>query len=207
MKSLTLDDLPNSLREKLTRRTMAKKEILLQQGEAAQYLYWVATGSMRLVSFVNQQMVTHYFVEQQDWLGESALYVPTYGCTAMAEVPSEVVAIAADDFAAALKASPELLERYLAHLTHRFSGVKSLLELRSINSSRDRLLRYLVPRLSPGQYTVTLEKPLRAVASELALSPEALSRLLARLEAEGAIARRRRMITFSPEWLEDVTEY
>lgn len=109
--------------------------------------------------------------------------------------------------AATLKNQPHLSERYLAHLTHRFASVKSLLELRSINSSRIRLLRYLIPRLAPGQYTLTLDKPLRVVASELSLSPEALSRTLSRLEAEGAITRQRRMITFSSEWLEDVAEY
>ena len=92
-------------------------------------------------------------------------------------------------------------------MTHRFYAVKSLLELRSITSARDRLLHYLIGRLDPGQQTVTLDKPLKAVASELALTPEALSRLLSRLESEGAITRQRRLITFSPEWLEDIAKY
>ncbi|MGD1944340.1 MAG: Crp/Fnr family transcriptional regulator [Leptolyngbyaceae cyanobacterium] len=207
MISLTLDDLPSSLRATLARQTLNAGEILLQHGDAARYLYWVTTGRVRLVSFVNQQMVTHYFVDAEDFLGESALYVPQYICTVIAETASEVIPIPVDDFAAALKAQPALSERYMAHLTKRFYAVKSLLELRSINSARDRLLKYLIPRLGPNQYTVTLDKPLRAVASELALTPEALSRLLSRLESEGAISRQRRAITFYPEWLEDIAEY
>lgn len=207
MLSMTLNDLPTAIQQNLSRKLLAKGEILLQQGDAAKFIYLVTSGQMRLVSFVKHQMITHYFVNAGELLAESALYIPTYGCTAIAESPSEVMAISVDDFAAALKTNTELSERYLSHLTRRFYDVKTLLELRSIHSSRDRLLRYLMPRLGPGQYTVTLDKPLKAIASELALTPEALSRLLSRLETEGAISRQRRKITFSPEWLEDVAEY
>ena len=207
MSSIALNDLPAAVQQNISRKTLSKGEILLQQGDTAQFIYLVGSGQMRLVSFVQHQMVTHYFVNAGELLAESALYIPTYGYTAIAETPSEVIAISIDNFAAALKTDTELSERYLSHLTQRFYDVKTLLELRSIHSSRDRLLRYLMPHLAPGQYTVTLDKPLKAIASELALSPEALSRLLARLEAEGAISRQRRAITFSQEWLEDVAEY
>ncbi len=207
MSPLQLDDLPAKLHQNSFTKFLSKGEILLQQGDKARFIYLVQSGQMRLVSFVHQQMVTHYFVEAGQLLGESALYIPNYACTAIAETASEVIAIPADDFAAALKTDPELSECYLAHLTRRFYAVKSLLELRSIYSSRDRLLRYLTPRLTPGQFTVTLDKPLQAVASELGLTPEALSRVLARLETEGVITRQRRAITFSPEWLEDIAEY
>lgn len=207
MLSIAFTDLPTNLQQISSPKFLTKGEILLQQGDVARSIYLVISGQMRLVSFVNQQMVTHYFVNAGEMLGESALYVPNYACTAIAETHSEIILIPVEDFADALKTNPDLAERYLAHLTQRFYAVKSLLELRSIHSSRDRLMRYLIPRLAPGQYTITLDKPLQAVASELALTPEALSRLLSRLEAEGAIARQRRVITFSPEWLEDVAEY
>ncbi len=78
MRLLKLDDLPSSLQDRLVRRVLSPREILLQQNEPANYLYWVATGRVRLVSFVNQQMITHYFVEAGELFGESALYIPTY---------------------------------------------------------------------------------------------------------------------------------
>lgn len=207
MLSIALTDLPAHLQKASFAKSLAKGEILLQQGETATFIYLVMQGQMRLVSFVNQQMVTHYFVSAGELLGESALYIPNYACTAIAEITSEVLAIPVAELTAALKTNPALSERYLAHLTQRFYTVKSLLELRSIHSARDRLLRYLMPRLTAGQDTVTLDKPLRAIASELALTPEALSRLLTRLETEGLISRQRRKITFSQEWLEEFAEY
>jgi CRP-like cAMP-binding protein len=100
-----------------------------------------------------------------------------------------------------------LAESYLENLTHRFYSVKTLLELRSISSARDRLLHYLTQRLSSGQSTITLDKPFRAIASELAMTPEALSRLLSRLQIEGIMTRKRRTITFSQDWLNDFIDY
>lgn len=206
MPTLMLADLPTSLQQRAHLRQLASSQILIQQGEPAENLFWVMTGHLRLVSFVNQQMVTHYFVNPGDLFAETALYFDTYGCTVIAEVPSEVLVIPKEAFATALQQSPEFSERYLASLTQRFQSTKMLLELRGITSARDRLLHYLQQQLSPGELTVILKKPLKAVASELALTPEGLSRLLARLQAEGVITRKRRSITFSQEWLEDIAE-
>lgn len=206
MPTLTLTDLPPDLQRRTQRHLLANGQILSQQGEQAQSLFFVASGQLRLVSFVKQQMITHYFVEAGDWFGESALHFDTYGCTAIAERPSEVIAVPATAFAEALQQSPELSEHYLASLTQRFHSVKTLLELRSIHSARDRLLHYLMQRRPPGNTSVTLNKPLKAIASEMALTPEGLSRLLARLQADGIISRKKRSITFSQEWLEDIAE-
>ena len=207
MHSIDLADFPPELQATISRRYLASGQILLHQGEAADNLYWVATGQLHLASFVNHRTITHYFVEAGELLGETALQFDTYGCTAIAEIPSEVIAIPKGAFAEALRQSPVFSERYLAYLTHRFQAVKTLVELRGVSSARDRLLHYLMKRCPPGQDTVILDKPLKTIASELALTPEGLSRLLARLQAEGTISRKQRSITLSKEWLENISEW
>lgn len=197
-------DLPPDLHT--TPHNLAAGQILLQQGEPAKNLYWVESGQLRLVSFVNQRMITHYFVGKGELLAESALQFDTYACTVIAETTAKVWAIPTDAFAAALKRSPMLSELYLANLTRRFQSTKDLLELRSISSARDRILHYLLKRRPAGQTTVTLDKPLKLLASDLALTPEGLSRLLGRLQSDGIITRKKRSISFSKEWLEDVAE-
>lgn len=206
MNLLTPADLPPQLQQATARESLNKGQILIQQGEKADRLFWVESGRLRLVSFIDRQMITHYFVEAGELAAESSLYFDRYGCTAIAEMASTVISIPKDNFANALQQSPALSERYLETLTRRFQGVKELLELRSINSARDRLLQYLMQRRSPGETTVILEKSLKAIASELALTPESLSRLLSRLQIEGVITRKKRSISFSEEWLEDVTQ-
>lgn len=204
MPLLTPTDLPTQLQQRSQAQTLSAKQLLFQQGEPAQHLYWLTAGQLRLVTFVNDRMITHYFVEAGQLFAENALHFDTYSCTAITEVPSEVIAIPKAAFIKALRQFPELSARYLTSLTHRFQSVKTLLELRSISSARDRLLHYLLQRRDKD--TITLGKPLRAVASDLALTPESLSRLLSRLQREGIINRRQRTITFSQEWLSDVAE-
>ncbi len=204
MNLVTPTDLPTDLHTTCHRLTAG--QILLQQGEPAKNLYWVESGQLRLVSFVNQRMITHYFVGEGELLAESALQFDTYACTVIAETAAKVWAIPTHEFAAALKRSPTLSELYLANLTRRFQATKNLLELRSISSARDRILHYLMQRLPAGENTVILDKPLKMLASDLAMTPEGLSRLLSRLQTEGIITRKKRSISFSKEWLEDVAE-
>ncbi|MGF1569197.1 MAG: Crp/Fnr family transcriptional regulator [Nodosilinea sp.] len=203
---LTPADLPPDLQKRLRSHRLSPGQILVQQGEPAEYLFWVDTGQIRLASFLQQQMITYYFAEAGELFEESALHHDTYGCTAIAETAASVIAIPRAAFADALRRSPELTERYLVSLTHRFQSIKALLELRGIYSARDRLLHYLMQRRRPGQTTVTVNKPMKVIASELALTPESLSRTLSSLQAEGLISRKKRAITFSATGPNNVTK-
>lgn len=203
---MIVKELPPALRNAATYRELAKDQILLQQGEPAQAIYWVDSGRLKLVSFTEQQMVTHYSVEAGESFAETAIDSDTYGCTVIAEQPSRVIVIPKRSFLEALRQSSEFSEQYRSHLTQRFSILKQLLELRSIRSARDRLLHYLMQRRPQGETTITLEQPLKVIASELALLPESLSRLLAQLQTDGIITRKKRSISFSQEWLEDVAD-
>ena len=203
---LTPTDLPPDLQRRLRSHRLSPGQILVQQGDPAEYLFWVVTGQIRLASFLQQQQITYYFAETGDLFEESALHFDTYGCTAIAETAAQVTAIPRVAFADALRHSPELMERYLVSLTYRFQSLKALLELRGIYSARDRLLHYLRQRRRPDQTTITVDKPMKVIASELALTPESLSRTLATLQAEGLISRKKRSITFLPKGLDNITE-
>ncbi len=203
---LTPADLPPELQQRLRSHHLSPGQILVQQGDPAEYLFWVATGQIRLASFLQQQMITYYFAETGELFEESALHCDTYGCTAIAETAAHVIAIPRAAFADALRHSPELTERYLVSLTYRFQSLKALLELRGIYSARDRFLHYLRQRRPPNQTTIIVDKPMKVIASELALTPESLSRTLASLQAEGLISRKKRSITFLPKGLENITE-
>lgn len=197
---LVASELPLELRNRMIHQELAKDQLLFQQGESAQAVYWVESGRLKLVSFIEQQMITHYTVGAGESFAEAALYFDTYACTAIAEQPSRVMAIPKQVFLEALRQSPRLCEQYLSHLTHRFAAVKRLLELRSIRSARDRVLHYFSLQRPPGQSTVPLKRSLKDLAIELGVSPEVLSRTLTQLETEGMISRKKGSITFNDEW-------
>lgn len=199
---LSIEEFPPDIHKKVTHYELTKDQILFQQGETTQNIFWVQSGRLKLVSFTEEQMITHYSVEKGESFAETALYFDYYGCTAIAEQASSVIAISKQVFLEALHHNPQLSQQYLTHLTHRFSSVKQLLELRSIRSARNRLLQYLSYQRQPGQLTVPLKKSLKGLAMELGLSPEALSRTFSQLESAGVLTRRKGSITFSEEWVD-----
>lgn len=198
---LTISGLPPMLKTALTQHDLAKDQILFQQGEATQAIFWVKSGRVKLVSFTDQQMITHYSVDVGESFAETALYFDTYACTAIAEQPSQVIAIPKQVFLEALRQCPSLSGQYLAHLTHRFAAVKRLLEIRSIRSARDRLLHYFSRQRQPGQLIVPLQQSLKTFAIELGLSPETLSRTFAQLELEGILTHKKGSVIFNEKWL------
>lgn len=199
---LTVKQLPLELKRIAVSRQLEKNQILFNQGETADAIFWMESGRVKFVKFTEQQTITYYSASTDEGFAETALYFDTYACTALAEIPSRVLAIPKQAFLEALHESPALSEKYLAHLTRRLSAVKQLLELRSLRSARDRLLRYLFNRLPPGQTSVPLVSSLKALAAELNISPEVLYRTFAQLEAENVLSRRQGSITFSEEWLQ-----
>lgn len=181
--------------------TLASGEILFQQGEPAKNIFWLESGRVKLVNFAEPQMVFHYWVNGEELFGETVLFEPTYGCTAIATQSSTVIPMDKHEFLAALSKSQDLNDQYLAHLTKRFSDVKKLLTLRSIRSARDRLLHALSGQLVAGENTVSLLTSLKELAFELGISPEALSRAFAQIESEGIIQRKKGRIIFADAWL------
>lgn len=85
----------------------------------------------------------------------------------------------------------------MAQLARRFHEIKILLELRSIRSAYDRVLRYLEIAAHPNGTTVDLDKPLKDIAEDMGLSPESLSRVLRELQKDGIITRKKRQIRLS----------
>lgn len=201
MDCLTLSDLPDELRQRSPRWFLAKGQILVQQNEPTEWLFWIESGRIRLVSFIGDQMITHYFAEANSFFCESSLYCGSHECSAIAEVPSEVIAIPKGLFAEALRQTPELHYRYQANLARKFRYLRALLELRSIRPARNRLLRYLMSQSLPNNPTIIIRKPLKEIAGELDLTPESLSRVIAQLQMEGKIIRKRRSFTFSQSLL------
>lgn len=201
MEFLTPAQLPSSLQQQLTYRILTTGQIIFQQGEEAQSIFLVDSGRLRIVSFTDQKIINHYFVEVGESFAEIALFSEKYTYTVMADVPSRAIAIPKSSFLEALHNSTEFSMAFMKQFSQRLKVVQTLLELRSIRSARERIVYYLQLNLQPNQTTVTLEKSLKDIATELGLVPEVLSRNLTLLQEEGIITRKKRSITLNEEWI------
>ena len=203
MNYLTLEQLPVELKNRAIYRDIASKQILFQQAETADSIYFLLSGQIRLATFTEERIIIHQFVEPEESFAETALFSETYFCTAIANKASRVVAIDKELVRQALKEDPDLATVYMNQLTYRYENIKTLLELRSIRSARERFLQYLIRQIEPNSdsQTVILQRPLKELAAELGLSAEALSRTLSLLQSEGVITRKLRTITLNEDWL------
>ncbi|MEM7590974.1 MAG: Crp/Fnr family transcriptional regulator [Cyanobacteria bacterium P01_A01_bin.83] len=201
MDYLTFDKLPIELQNLATYEDIAAQQIIFQQQEATRSIYFLLEGQLRLASFTQERIINHFFILPGESFAEIALFADTYFCTAIADLPSRIAIINKEVFHQALRDYPELDNLYMNQLTYRFKTVKTLLDLRSIRSARERLLQYLILQIEPSSRTLILQRPLKDLAIELGLSAEALSRTLARLQEEGMITRRQRSITLNEDWL------
>lgn len=196
MNFFTLEQLRSQLQDAIAYQDLEAGQILFHQGDLTRAMFAVESGQIRLASYTkNGQAINHYIVRLGESFAEAALFQTVYDCVAIAVIPSRVAIFPKQPLLEALRQQPSLSEAFMAQLASRFHQTKILLELRSIRSARDRVLRYLQLTAQPDQKTVNLEYPLKDIAEDLGITPEALSRALAKLESEGAIARTKRRIT------------
>ena len=198
---LVFEQLPAEISNRATYQDVAAKQIIFQQGETADSIYFLIDGQIRLASFTEERIINHYLVSAGESFAETALFADRYFCTAIADLSSRLAKIDKNIFRQAIANKPDLAHLYMNQLTARFQTVKTLLELRSIRSARERILQYLIRQVEPNNRTVILQRSLKNLAIELGLSAEALSRNLSRLQTEGVISRKQRSITLNEDWL------
>lgn len=197
MSIFTLSDLSPGLQERVTYQNLAAGQILYQQGDFAESLFFVKSGRLQLVTFSEQQIINHLFVQAGESFAENSLFSDTYACTAITVTASRIAKVPKALFLKEMHNRVDLYEMVSTQLAQRYQEVKTRLELRSIRSAQERVLHYLRLQLSPEQSTVTLALPLKDIAAELGLTPEAFSRTLSQLQSEGVISRQGRRIAIA----------
>ncbi len=200
MNLLQLNQLPAELQAAASFKVLAAGELLFAQHERAEAVFILESGHIQLLNYTEDgQQINHYGVSTGESFAEVALFNECYVCTAIATIPSKVWLLPKQPFLIALKQHPDLTERFMEGLARRLHESKLLLELRSIRSARRRILHYLQLNVQPDGITVDFDRPLKAIADDLGLTPEALSRGLKQLHKEEKIDRRKRKVTLRKE--------
>lgn len=177
--------------------TLAAGEIVFNAEEPAEVLFGVQTGKIQLVRYLeNGQMIYQYPVQAGAWFGERALFEDVYASSAIAVESSQVIAISKQTFLTLLRCDSELSLLFMDQLTKQLHTAKTLMTLRCIRSASDRVLAYLHNLKTPGQNTCVLNGPIKAIAEQICLTPEVVSRSLRKLQDDGIIQRSQRKIVF-----------
>ena len=180
----------------VSRRTLAKGQVLFYQGDVTFAIFAVRRGRVRLVRhLVDGSTVPLYVAHDGETVSEAALFSQVYHCDAIADVDSEIEIHPKDALSQALDENPQAARTFMAHLARQIIALRSRLEIRNIRSARDRVMQFLQLAVSETDRTVTFARPLKDIAGDIGLTHEAFYRTLAKLETSRMIARAGRTIT------------
>ena len=172
------------------KKSLHKGELLFVQGTPATHTFVIQKGCVRLVRYTNEgYAVPIYSAYAEESFAEAAMFSDIYHCNAEAILPSTVLCYSKEQVMKILHASPEKSDRFMALLTHQVRSLRSLLELRSIHSARERILQYLFLYADPQDLEIKRLGTYKDIAHELGLAHETFYRVLAKLEKEGKIQR------------------
>jgi CRP-like cAMP-binding protein len=126
--------------------TLAKDEVVFQQGSPADAVYYVRRGAIKVVVTSTQgREAVIAILKPGEFFGEGCLIgQPRRLATATAVARSEVMRVAKAEMLRVLHAEPAFGELFMAHLLTRNSRVEEDLVDQLFNSSEKRLARTLL---------------------------------------------------------------
>jgi CRP-like cAMP-binding protein len=175
-----------------TRRRLRRGETLFRQGEPSTGFHAVVHGRIALVSRSSQARErVSAIVEAGRSFGEAIMFLDKpYIVGARALSDALVLHIAKETVFGELERNPGFARRIIAALSAKLHASVRELDLYALGSGARRFVAWLLRSVPPqerGAAAVTLPAAKRAIASQLNLSPEHLSRILRGLAADGLI--------------------
>lgn len=200
------DEEIEALLEDCEPRTLASREWLFRQDTPAEWLHIVISGAMRLVrSAGDGRLATIRCVERGGTLGELSMVsregVYLYSCEALRR--THVLSIPAERCRESMDRHPECRAEFMSRLALELTDRLEDMALLTQGDAMSRLVSYILRQLPSGRgkelRVVRLTIPKRWLAAQLAVTPETLSRLLAKLRDSGAINIDRQRLTVLDE--------
>lgn len=188
---------------------LAPQQTLFEYESKADYFYWIESGEIHLLRPHWQgQDRLFQVLGAGDLLAESAMFLepPRYPLSARAQSASRLLAFPRTTLLAVCDAQPQLMRRCLSEQAKRLYQAVNRIEHLSLNSAAQRLVSYLLElRRAQHQHwldiPVNLDLPVNiaALAGQLAMTPETLSRLLQSFRQKEWISGRGRTLVLIDE--------
>lgn len=172
---------------------LARGQALFHRGDQSRGPFILQAGRIRLYrQDESGSEVTLHRVRPGEHFAEASVFSNAYHCDCMAEDDSTVLAIPRAAIAQALKNDPAFSSMFCETLARQVMNLRTRLELRNIRSAEQRLLAALRLQGGDGRRSFEIGGTLKAFASEIGLTHEALYRGLKKLEDGGTLRRQGR---------------
>ena len=175
-------------------QSLAKGDWLFRCGERVEGIYFVLEGEVKAVRHLaNDGEAVMMRARDDEFFAESAIAASHYTCDALAVRPSRLAFLPQTGLEAAFEDAAFARAFFLANAKNTRLQCSRYERMR-LRAAKDRVLHLLACEAGPDG-TFRWPAPLTELATELALEPETLYRVLAELERTGAISRRQREFT------------
>ncbi len=165
-------------------------DLLFSQGQAADRFYLVRHGQVKLFRLApdGQEKVIEVVSPGQSF-AEAVMFMQgeRYPVAAQALGSAEVLAVESRAFLGVLRSSSESCLRLLAGLSVRLHERLKEIETVTLQNATLRLANYLLNLGEQQGEQITLPAAKHIIASQLAIQPETLSRILGNLASNGII--------------------
>ncbi len=183
------DQLPEELRAAATSLDLSRGQYLYYQGDQAQSVFIVRMGRVQLcTSLHGGQKVPLYTARAGECVAEAALFADYYCSDVVAETKSRVTAFPIHALRKTLVANTNFAVEFMTLQAKRCGSLRASLELRSLRSARDRILRFLAASTQESEPLV-LDRPLKTIADDLGLCHETFYRTWRTLLDQGHVSR------------------
>lgn len=161
-------------------------------GDPVRGFFFVDRGHVRLSRVSRKGRETTLFTAGPgETFAEASLFSDAYHCDAFAATDAIVRCMPKAAALAVLQKDDNVNRRFMAQMARQIMSLRTRVALRDIRNAGERVLAFLEVIAPADGRTVNLcGRSLKSVGAEIGLTPEALYRALARLEAAGAIERR-----------------
>jgi len=174
-------------------RSFAAGQLLFNQGDKAEAFFLARQGAVKLyrVSADGQEKIMRLIAPGQSF-AESVMFMdePRYPVHAQGVEAGMLVSIESNAYLGILRESFDTCRTVMAQMTQRIQAHWDEIEALTLQNSRYRVVHYLlglVPGSAGGEAHLTLPSRKALIATQLAVTPETLSRMLHTLSDEGLI--------------------
>lgn len=179
--------LPIALQPSVGLMQVEKGTVLFRQQQKPRQIFFVNHGEVVLQRTGAQGTAVVLQRIRQGFVAEASLSTEAYHCDAVMTVPGEVASLPISTLKNALETDMDFAGRWISMLSSEVRRLRAQCERMSLRGVRERLLHLIETEGTNGRLRVA--SGLKSLATELAISHEALYRILATLEKEGRVRR------------------
>lgn len=181
-----LDLLPSKVLDLCKERALAKNEMLFQQGEKPETLFFIVTGEAVLSRVSSHGETTILQRCKAGFLSEASLLSEKYHCDAYATQSGLAITIPIQAIRNALE-EPDFAIKWVKLLSRVIMRLRTQSERLGLKDIKSKLLHLIETEGTQG--TLTLQSDFKSLASEISVTHEALYRTISALEKDGVLLK------------------